>query len=216
VFGLDDATACQAMSIVLGSDCDLSAAAHLPAQAAARIAVTAASGRAVTALRLEGVEPSVSHRHRLVNTMFAARSLTALEAPASRAFWRAVRDVTAFAADGPAGDRAVWRVSTAPRQGHALAAAVTATADAEVIYDWAGGLIWLAVPPGADANADVVRAAVRASGGHATLIRAPLPLRASIEVFEPQDAGVAALSRRIKDSFDPNRVLNPGRMWAGV
>jgi FAD/FMN-containing dehydrogenase len=24
------------------------------------------------------------------------------------------------------------------------------------------------------------------------------------------------LSRRIKDSFDPNRVLNPGRMWAGV
>src|SRR6185295_7284488 len=85
VFGLDDATACQAMSIVLGSDCDVSAAAHLPAQAGARIAMAAAGGRPITALRLEGVEPSVRHRRRLVNTIFAARSLAALEGPASRA-----------------------------------------------------------------------------------------------------------------------------------
>jgi glycolate oxidase FAD binding subunit len=35
-------------------------------------------------------------------------------------------------------------------------------------------------------------------------------------VFEPQDEGVAALTRRVKDSFDPKGVLNPGRMWAGV
>jgi FAD/FMN-containing dehydrogenase len=24
------------------------------------------------------------------------------------------------------------------------------------------------------------------------------------------------LTRRVKDSFDPKRVLNAGRMWAGV
>jgi FAD/FMN-containing dehydrogenase len=27
---------------------------------------------------------------------------------------------------------------------------------------------------------------------------------------------VRALSRRIKESFDPRGVLNPGRIWAGV
>jgi glycolate oxidase FAD binding subunit len=35
-------------------------------------------------------------------------------------------------------------------------------------------------------------------------------------VFAPQEAGLAALTRRVKQGFDPNGVLNPGRMWAGV
>ena len=32
----------------------------------------------------------------------------------------------------------------------------------------------------------------------------------------PHDGAVAALTKRVKESFDPERVLNPGRMWAGV
>jgi glycolate oxidase FAD binding subunit len=35
-------------------------------------------------------------------------------------------------------------------------------------------------------------------------------------VFEPQEEGVAALTRRVKESFDPQGVLGPGRMWAGL
>jgi glycolate oxidase FAD binding subunit len=54
------------------------------------------------------------------------------------------------------------------------------------------------------------------AGGHATLIRAQPAIRAAVAVFEPQDEGVAALSRRVKESFDPRGILNPGRMWAGV
>jgi glycolate oxidase FAD binding subunit len=41
-------------------------------------------------------------------------------------------------------------------------------------------------------------------------------VRAAVDVFEPQQTAVAALSKRIKESFDPKGVLNPGRMWAGV
>ena len=41
-------------------------------------------------------------------------------------------------------------------------------------------------------------------------------MRAAVDVFEPQEAGLAALTRRVKESFDPKGVLNPGRMWAGV
>ena len=40
--------------------------------------------------------------------------------------------------------------------------------------------------------------------------------RAAVDVFEPQENGVAALTKRVKESFDPKGVLNPGRMWAGV
>ncbi|MGB8525391.1 MAG: FAD-linked oxidase C-terminal domain-containing protein, partial [Rhodoplanes sp.] len=35
-------------------------------------------------------------------------------------------------------------------------------------------------------------------------------------VFEPQPGPLAALTKRVKESFDPSGVLNPGRMWAGV
>jgi glycolate oxidase FAD binding subunit len=35
-------------------------------------------------------------------------------------------------------------------------------------------------------------------------------------VFAPQDTAVAGLTKRVKESFDPRGVLNPGRMWAGV
>jgi glycolate oxidase FAD binding subunit len=118
--------------------------------------------------------------------------------------------VTVFAGD----DRVVWRISTTPTRGHAVVAAIGD--GAELFYDWAGGLIWVALPPSGDAGAARVRGALRAGGGHATLIRAPAAVRAAVPVFEPQDAGNAALTRRIKESFDPQGVLNPGRMWAGV
>ena len=57
---------------------------------------------------------------------------------------------------------------------------------------------------------------VAAAGGHATLIRAPAAVRAAIDVFEPEPAALAALTKRVRESFDPRGVLNAGRMWAGV
>ena len=41
-------------------------------------------------------------------------------------------------------------------------------------------------------------------------------MRASAAVFEPLTPDLAALTRRIKESFDPKGILNPGRMYAGV
>jgi len=95
-------------------------------------------------------------------------------------------------------------------------AQIAARLDIEVLYDWGGGLLWIAVPTRQDAAAPIVRRAVAAYGGHATLVRASQALRAAVEVFEPQEAALAALTRRVKESFDPRGVLGPGRMWAGV
>jgi len=73
-------------------------------------------------------------------------------------------------------------------------------------------LVWAAVPPATDAHAATVRAHSAAAGGHAMLLRAPKEVRAAVDVFQPQAPGVAALSRRLKNSFDPRRILNRGRM----
>ena len=69
----------------------------------------------------------------------------------------------------------------------------------------------------ADPDADLVRQYIKAlGGGHATLVRADAATRASVPVFEPQPQVLEALSRRIKDQFDPAGVLNPGRMTATI
>ncbi len=216
VLDLDDAAAGQAMAAAVGSVADVSAAAHVPAPLASRVA-EAGGAASVTAFRLEGVAPSVTHRKAALEKLLApCGALGTLSEAASRGLWRTVRDVAPLAAAGPSGERLIWRISTLPSRGAEVGRALIERAQAEVLYDWAGGLIWAALPPADDAGAAVVRSIVAAAGGHATLIRAPAALRAAVEVFEPEAAPLAALTKRVRESFDPQGVLNAGRMWAGV
>lgn len=224
VLGLDEVRAVAAMTAAMGSSCDVSGATHLPEKIALRTSDDVPVGHAVTALRLEGVAPSVEHRRTaLAELMKPFGPLSGLKEAQSRVFWRAIRDVNPFAAPAAAGtgdvgatERPVWRLSTAPSKGAELARLIAARANAEFLYDWAGGLVWAAVEPSDDAGAAIVRPAIAQCGGHATLIRAPAAVRAAVAVFEPQPGPLAALTKRVKESFDPNGVLNPGRMWAGV
>jgi glycolate oxidase FAD binding subunit len=218
VRGLEPAKAVAAMTAAMGSSCDVSGAAHLPAGVAAHIPAGEIAGAGVvTALRLEGFAPSVAHRRRALEAaMSPFGDLVTVGEAVSRTLWQAVRDVTPFAAGRTGIERPLWRISTAPSRGAELAAMIAGRAEAQFLYDWAGGLVWLLLDPSDDAGAALVRHAVAATGGHATLIRAPAAVRAAIDVFAPQDAAAAALTKRVKESFDPKGALNPGRMWAGV
>ena len=97
-----------------------------------------------------------------------------------------------------------------------MAAAVAAEREARWFYDWGGGLIWLATGSDGDAGAGPIRRAVRAQGGHATLVRAPDAVRAAVSVFEPLAEPLMRLTAGIKAAHDPAGVLNPGRMYAGL
>jgi glycolate dehydrogenase FAD-binding subunit len=213
VTGLDDARACAAMAAAMGSPFDVSGAAHLPDHVASWFDGLP-KAEATTALRLEGHAPSVAHRKETLAALMKPFGPVAIldEAP-SRALWRSVRQVKPFTG-AAARERPLWRISTAPARGHELLAAITPAA--QMFYDWAGGLIWVAMPFAEEPDAAAVRGAVAEIGGHATLVRAPAALRAALDVFAPEPAGLAALSKRVKESFDPKGVLNPGRMWAGV
>ena len=213
VAGLDDARACAAMTAAMGSSCDVSGAAHLPDHVASWFEGLPRS-EASTVLRLEGFAPSVAHRRTtLAALMKSFGPVALLDEKNSRALWRGIRNVKPFTADA-ARARPLWRISVAPTRGHEIAAAITPAA--QMFYDWGGGLIWVAMPLADEPDAAAIRAAVSAVGGHATLIRAPAAVRAAVDVFAPEDPASRALARRVKESFDPKGVLNPGRMWAGV
>ena len=216
VAGLNDARACAAMAAAMGSSSDVSGAAHLPDHVASWFDGLPRP-EASTVLRLEGFAPSVEHRKAaLAKLMKSFGPVSLINEKESRALWRSIRNVQPFTAEATR-SRPLWRISVAPGQGHEIAAAITPAA--QMFYDWAGGLIWVAMPFAAEPDAAAIRGATAtlgALGGHATLVRASTAVRAAMDVFAPEEPALQALTRRVKESFDPKAVLNPGRMWAGV
>lgn len=183
---LDPARAVAAMAAALGSPFEVSGAAHLP------------DGR--TLLRLEGFAGSVAYRAAELARHLGGFGVPAqIEAAASVALWRDVRDVAPFHA--LPGD--VWRLSCRPSE----AAGLAARAGGAALFDWGGGLVWLLAPEGAD-----LRAALGPFAGHATLVRAAPATRARIAPFPPQPPAVAALMHGLRARFDPRQILNPGLM----
>ncbi len=203
--GLKDSQAIDALSQALGSPYDVTGAAHLPARD---------RQGASTLIRLEGFSVSVDYRlNELRRLLKRFGSTDILEGKGAVALWQSVRDAAVLMDQG---ERAIWRVSTAPTKGPEFASLVARSLDAQWFYDWGGGLIWISTPLEGDAGAGVIREATRALGGHATLVRAPTEIRSTLDVFEPQSDAVMTLTRGIKASFDPSGILNPGRMYAGI
>jgi glycolate oxidase FAD binding subunit len=219
--GLDDLTANRAMTTALGSPFDVSGAAHLPNSAfrpaGGALADLGSKGSAITLVRLEGIAASVADRANSLARMLAPFGpVEMLQDAASAAAWSAVRDIDPFAAGGALGAWPVWRIVCPPASGGALGQALARDTGGDVIYDWGGGLIWAALPPRPDAQAVLVRQRASAAGGHASLIRAPEAIRRNVDVFQPQPVGLAALSERVRNSFDPKAILNRGRMLRGA
>jgi glycolate oxidase FAD binding subunit len=219
--GLDDAVANRAMTAALGSPFDVSAAAHVPVSAfrngdRSGLSDLGSAEQAATLLRLEGIAASVAHRVTTLGKLIAPFGTVELvEDAASAALWAAIRDARSFAADGALGAWSVWRIVCPPASGAALGERLAQETGGELIYDWGGGLIWAALPPKSDAQAALVRARVNAVGGHATLLRASEQVRRSVDVFHPQEGGLAALGERVRHSFDPKNILNRGRLTRG-
>jgi len=216
LYGLDPATAVQCLKRALASPHDVSGAAHLPA-ALSTAHIPPLEGCSATALRLEGPPLSVAFRREQLLAEFASDcEAMVLEAEPSAELWRGIRDLAPLRQFA---DRVVWRVSVAPSRGAEIGEGISRKLGAEWYLDWGGGLVWIAVAGAEDGGAATIRTAIRGADGrhtgHATLIKAPPALRRAVPVFEPQSPPLAALAARVKQSFDPRGILNPGRMVEG-
>ncbi|MYM70698.1 glycolate oxidase subunit GlcE [Duganella sp. FT134W] len=146
--------------------------------------------RGVLTLRLSGADAAVEAAQRRLGGQPLA------EADAAN-FWAALRDQThAYFSGG-----SVWRMSV---PSHASAIILRG----EQLIEWGGSQRWLKVD---DADAESIRRTVAASGGHASLFRGG---DKSVGVFHPLAPAVAKIHERLKQSFDPAGIFNPGRMYA--
>ena len=78
------------------------------------------------------------------------------------------------------------------------------------LVEWGGALRWH-VPDHDHASSQSLRELVSRVGGSATLFRAGS--RATVARLHPLEPAVRAIHLRLKQAFDPNRIMNPGRMY---
>ena len=110
--------------------------------------------------------------------------------------WLALRDQRAPFFTDP---RPLWRISVPP-------ASPPLRLPGEVLIDWGGALRWTR----SEADPGTVREVAEGLGGHAMLFRNG---DRKGSVHHPLSPGVERLHRRLKDAFDPRRLLNRGRMY---
>ncbi len=138
-------------------------------------------------LRLSGAQAAVDAAVRLIGgeTM-----------PNPACFWEELREqrLPFFG-----GEEALWRLSLPSTTDTLKLGGVQ-------LIEWGGAQRWLRT----DRDAATIRATVSAAGGHATLFRGG---DKSEGVFQPLQPAVARIHERLKNSFDPAHIFNPGRLY---
>ncbi|WP_372004770.1 glycolate oxidase subunit GlcE [Tistrella mobilis] len=208
------APAVAAMARLQAGPLEPTALAWLPATLARAADLPEARDGALL-VRFEGPDGALADRVGRAEDSGLGGCAAVLDLANSQKLWSGIAEVVPILA--PETEELVWRLSVPPAAGAALLYDAVAGVGARGFIDWGGGLVWLAVPAGTgdDGGAAALRALVaRHGGGHATLMRAPPALRRRVPVFEPEAPGLAALSERVRQGFDPLRLLNPGRMRA--
>lgn len=76
----------------------------------------------------------------------------------------------------------------------------------EQLIEWGGAQRWLR----SGLPAEVIRAAAARAGGHATLFRGG---DKNAGVFQPLAPAVGRIHQNMKNTFDPDGIFNPGRMY---
>lgn len=195
IANLSTPQAIKAMSKALGSPFEVTGVAHLPkSQDPSR-----------TLLRVEGFDSQVTYRLEKLRTLLVTdQDVEFIEGSKHEDLWQTIRNVDMF--DNQAAQ--LWRLSIKPSDAVEIAQQLRQIANAKLYFDWGGGLIWASMDDELT-NAQSVRQIMTGFGGFATLIRASAATKSQISVFQPLASGVAKLTEKIRQKFDPSNILNP-------
>ncbi|MEZ5710649.1 MAG: FAD-binding protein [Blastomonas sp.] len=192
--GLAPGKALDAQARAMTSSAGVSAAAHMPAGSL--------GDEAMTMLRLDGFEIGVRSRLEDLRRLLAEfGDWQPVDNASENGFWSDIRSAKPLS-QSPL----LWRAVLPPSSAQALAQELERHG-ASWFADWAGSLFWI----GLDHPDIDIRAVLQPLGGHATLIRAPVSIRAHTPALTLPERGLAQLNDRVRKGFDPHGVFEAGR-----
>jgi glycolate oxidase FAD binding subunit len=189
--GVSDALAC--LRMISRSPLEPSGLSYIP---------QTATKPSQTLCRFEGEPDGVSERLRAASAL-VARPTRTLEADEAKATFRQIADMASFFDEGAA----LWRISVPQTAAETLLLALKPD---RFIVDGAGGTLWV------QSAATDIHSSAASAGGHALLVRQQASAPEPADIFQPLDDVTHTLVSRLKDAFDPQRVLNPGRMYRNI
>jgi len=81
--------------------------------------------------------------------------------------------------------------------------------------DWCGSLFWIEVLEEENIQIKEMKESIINLGGYLTIVKKSESLSSDIDLFTINDTRLL-LSQKIKESFDPKKLLNPGKMYRGL
>ena len=218
VWGLSARLGTALMAQVISTPCETSGLAHLPEAALAAIGRDGASfpGKTLTLIRLEGTELSVKERlQNITGWLPGACEYSVLDQAASIAAWSLIRDTA------PLQDEqrtpGILKVSIPPAAAWNLTRFIDELQGCTWYLDAAGGWLWVGIcQAGMTDKIHAITREVNTTGGATTLYRAPAAVKQDTGIYPFPDESIRRLNEKLKNSFDPGNIFNPGRLHAVV
>jgi len=165
----------------------------------------------LTAIRIEGSKNSVDQRvQNLVKELnIEDFNISILGTYQSEIFWHKVKNLDFFSSS----KNSIFRIVIP--QSECVQLVYQFTNKFKYFLDWGGALIWVEAFELSEEMFDSVRKKVIKHGGYVTMIKNSSYLPYVEDVFTI-NRDRFNISQNIKKSFDPKRILNPGKMYMGI
>ena len=165
----------------------------------------------LTAIRIEGSKTSIEQRAKnLVNDLKINNlSISTLETYQSEIFWNKIKNLEFFSFS----KNNILRIVIPPSE--CVKLVYQLSNNFKYFLDWGGALIWVEVYELTEEMFESIRKKVVKLGGYVTMIKNSNYLPYVEDVFTINNVRFN-ISQNIKKSFDPKRILNPGKMYTGI
>ena len=165
----------------------------------------------ITAIRIEGSKNSIDHRiENLINELQITNlNIAILEVHQSEVFWNKVKALEFFSNS----KNSIIRIVIPPSE--CVNLIYQFSSKFKYYLDWGGALMWLEVFELSEEMFESIRKKVVKRGGYVTMIKNSNYLPYVEDVFTISSERFN-ISQNIKKSFDPKRILNPGKMYTGI
>ena len=163
------------------------------------------------ALRLEGDKVSINEKTKKITKELDLKKfkIATLDNYQSSPFWKKINNLELFQNT----QNNLLRIVIEPANGSEMMSYLGNKF--KYYIDWCGSLFWVEVPPKKNNKVGEIKKKSIELGGYMTIIKTSEEYDYEETIFTVDPVRLM-ISEKIKKSFDPKRIFNPGKMYRGI